>query len=173
MPDSRACRMVARDASSSCGPHPKDHPPPPMAHAPKPTLVIMTPLEPSGRLDNCICSLLLKAKTNHAKNSTEAKDGMRRVRFLERSNLVGRQVQRQSCYCVLKMMRFSGSDNRCGDPRLAEQPGQRKLGAGNSTLFGNLPQVVHDFMVGLFRLQVHPLAELVCFIAFGGFALPG
>src|ERR1035441_4498437 len=54
--------MVATDASSSCGPHPKDHPPPPMAHEPKPTRVIMTPLEPSGRLDNGMCFLLLKAK---------------------------------------------------------------------------------------------------------------
>src|ERR1035441_3783210 len=131
--------MVARDASSSCGPHPKDHPPPPMAHAPKPTLVIMTPLEPSGRLDNCICSILPEGKTNHSKNSTEAKDGIRRVRFFERSNLFGSQVQRERCYRVREMVRFTGSDNRCGDPRLAEQPGQRELGAGNATLFGNLP----------------------------------
>src|ERR1017187_1597772 len=114
-----------------------------------------------------------EGKTNHAKNSTEAKDGMWRVQFLERSNLFGRQVQRERCYCVLEMVRFSCSDNRCGNPRLAQQPGQRKLGAGNATPFGNLPEAVHNFTVGCFSLQVHPLAELVRFIAFGGFALPG
>jgi len=59
-----------------------------------------------------------EGKTNHAKNSTEAKDGMWRVRFLERSNFFGRQVQRERCCCVLEMVRFSGSDNRCGDPGL-------------------------------------------------------
>ena len=98
---------------------------------------------------------------------------MRCVRFLERSNLFGRQVQRERCYCVLEVVRFSGSDNRCADSRLAQQPGQRKLGAGNATSFGNLSQLLHNFAVGIFRLQVHPLAELVGFIAFGGFALPG
>src|ERR1019366_5491851 len=33
-----------------CGPQPKAQPPPPMAHEPKPTVVIWNPLEPSGRV---------------------------------------------------------------------------------------------------------------------------
>src|SRR5579884_692121 len=45
-----AWRMVSSDTLSSCGPHPNDQPPPPIAHAPKPTVVISRPLEPSGRL---------------------------------------------------------------------------------------------------------------------------
>src|ERR1700680_1150049 len=50
MPNSRAWRIVAMDSASSCSPHPKAHPPPPMAHEPKPTVVIWNPLEPSGRV---------------------------------------------------------------------------------------------------------------------------
>src|SRR6266436_8669824 len=40
--------MVAKESESSCGPHPKDQPPPPTAHEPNPTVVIWSPLEPSG-----------------------------------------------------------------------------------------------------------------------------
>src|SRR5689334_17611219 len=49
MPRSSAWRMAAMDASSSCGPQPKAHSPP-MAQAPKPTLVMASPLRPSGRV---------------------------------------------------------------------------------------------------------------------------
>src|ERR1700738_4237455 len=42
--------MVAMESESSCGPHPKDHPPPPTAQEPNPTVVILSPLEPSGRV---------------------------------------------------------------------------------------------------------------------------
>src|ERR1700730_15301741 len=54
MPRSRAWRMVAMDSESSCGPHPKDHPPPPTAQEPNPTVVILSPLEPSGRVGSAM-----------------------------------------------------------------------------------------------------------------------
>src|SRR5207253_2062508 len=54
-----ACRMVASDSASSCGPHPNDHPPPPTAHEPKPTLEISSPLIPSGRVASAIVCLLV------------------------------------------------------------------------------------------------------------------
>jgi len=41
-------------AVSSCGPQPKLHPPPPMAQAPKPTGVMSSPLDPSGRVGNLL-----------------------------------------------------------------------------------------------------------------------
>src|SRR2546429_9596161 len=53
-----ACRMVASDSASSCGPHPNDQPPPPTAHEPNPTLVISSPLVPSGRVASAIVCLL-------------------------------------------------------------------------------------------------------------------
>src|ERR1700692_2014102 len=56
MPDSRACRIVARESESSCGPHPKDQPPPPTAQEPNPTFVILSPVEPSGRVGNAMIS---------------------------------------------------------------------------------------------------------------------
>src|SRR5215472_16467023 len=52
MPNWRAWRMAARDAVSSCGPQPKDQPPPPMAQAPNPTVVISIPAAPKGRVGN-------------------------------------------------------------------------------------------------------------------------
>src|SRR3989454_574742 len=54
MPSSSACRMAARDAVSSCGPQPNDQPPPPIAQAPRPTVVISSPLVPSGRVGKVV-----------------------------------------------------------------------------------------------------------------------
>src|SRR4051794_16245977 len=51
-----ARRIESSDALSSCGPHPNDQPPPPIAHDPKPTVVISSPLDPSERLLICIMS---------------------------------------------------------------------------------------------------------------------
>ena len=48
-PASTAWRMAATESESSWLPHPKLHSPPPMAQAPKPTLVISMPVLPSGR----------------------------------------------------------------------------------------------------------------------------
>jgi hypothetical protein len=50
MPRSAAWRMVAIDCSSSCGPHPNAQPPPPIAQAPKPTVVISMSVAPSRRV---------------------------------------------------------------------------------------------------------------------------
>src|SRR5262249_3322638 len=47
-PCSIACPIAAIDAESSCGPQPKDQPPPPAAHAPNPTVVSVRPLVPRG-----------------------------------------------------------------------------------------------------------------------------
>src|SRR5437879_12279258 len=58
MPSSSAWRIVASEAPSSCGPQLKAQPPPPMAHAPKPTLVISSPLVPRGRVGNVMISPL-------------------------------------------------------------------------------------------------------------------
>src|SRR5579862_644856 len=56
MPNSSACLIVARESESSCGPHPKDQPPPPTAQEPNPTVVILSPLEPSGRVGSAMVS---------------------------------------------------------------------------------------------------------------------
>src|SRR5713226_6670798 len=53
-PSSIACRIVASDSASSCGPQPNDQPPPPTAHEPNPTLVMSSPLVPSGRVASAI-----------------------------------------------------------------------------------------------------------------------
>src|SRR5437899_227420 len=59
MPSSSAWRIVASEAASSCGPQLKAQPPPPMAHAPKPTLVISSPLVPRERVGNVMIFLCL------------------------------------------------------------------------------------------------------------------
>src|SRR6266536_4131619 len=46
--------MAATDCSSSCGPQPNSHPPPPIAQAPNPTRVICMPVWPSWAFFNCV-----------------------------------------------------------------------------------------------------------------------
>jgi len=50
IPRARACRIVAIDSSSSCGPQPKAQSPPPTAQAPKPTVVMVMSVVPSRRV---------------------------------------------------------------------------------------------------------------------------
>src|SRR2546425_8917561 len=54
IPSSSARCIAASESVSSCGPQPNAQSPPPMAHAPRPTVVISSPLEPSGRVGNVI-----------------------------------------------------------------------------------------------------------------------
>src|SRR2546427_3366278 len=54
IPSPSARCIAASESVSSCGPQPNAQPPPPIAHAPKPTVVISSPLEPSGRVGNVI-----------------------------------------------------------------------------------------------------------------------
>src|SRR5207237_1989130 len=58
MPSSSARRIAASESASSCGPQPNAQPPPPVAHAPKPTVVMSSPLVPSGRVGNVIRTTL-------------------------------------------------------------------------------------------------------------------
>src|SRR5438034_1327275 len=53
-PSSSARCIAASESVASCGPQPNAQPPPPIAHAPKPTVVISSPLEPSGRVGKVI-----------------------------------------------------------------------------------------------------------------------
>src|SRR5436190_1434993 len=54
IPSSSARCIAASESVSSCGPQPNAQSPPPIAHAPKPTVVISSPLEPSGQVGNVI-----------------------------------------------------------------------------------------------------------------------
>jgi len=74
---------------------------------------------------------------------------MRRVRLLERSDLLRGQTQGERGYGILKMVRLGGSDDGGCDGRLAEQPGERELRTRNAALFGDLAQAIHDLMVRL------------------------
>src|SRR5256885_2633987 len=55
-PNSTACRIAPMECSSSCFPHPKDHPPPPIAQAPSPTVVISIPPLPKDLFLGAITS---------------------------------------------------------------------------------------------------------------------
>src|SRR5437764_2960711 len=50
--------MAAIDSSSSCRPHPNSQPPPPIAHAPKPTRVICRSLAPSVAESSCVLGIV-------------------------------------------------------------------------------------------------------------------
>ena len=89
-----------------------------------------------------------------APSSTEAEDGMRRIWFFERSNLVVSQADGKSRCSLWQMIRFGGSNNGGSDSRLAEKPGQCNLGARNTTLCCNFTQAFHNLAIGLFRSGV-------------------
>ncbi len=61
MPRSSAWRIAASEAASSCGPQPYFQPPPPMAHAPNPTGVISSSLDPSRLRGNTVASMFTSA----------------------------------------------------------------------------------------------------------------
>ena len=69
--------MAASDASSSCGPQPKAHPAPPIAQAPKPTVVISSPLLPRGRVgsSSAIVVLLSRGQDNVSSSAPRAAMG--------------------------------------------------------------------------------------------------
>src|SRR5579863_10006307 len=50
--------MAASEVASSCGPQEKAQPPPPMAHVPKPTVVISRLLKPKARFGKFITHLI-------------------------------------------------------------------------------------------------------------------
>src|SRR5579864_529904 len=63
MPNSTPWRIAAIEASSSCLPQPKSHPPPPIAQVPSPTIVISIPLLPRGLFFNAITSPSVNASS--------------------------------------------------------------------------------------------------------------
>jgi hypothetical protein len=77
-PFATACWIAATEAASSCGPQAKAQPPPPAAQAPKPTVVISGPLEPSRRVGNCVfmASLRGAAGVYLAAAGTTTNDGL-------------------------------------------------------------------------------------------------
>src|SRR5260370_34798359 len=59
IPSSSARRIAAMDSASSWGPHS----PPPTAHAPNPTVVMASPLEPSERVASVMIRLSLPERS--------------------------------------------------------------------------------------------------------------
>src|SRR5206468_10971934 len=47
------------DCSSSWGPRPNSHPPPPISHAPNPTRVISSPVDPNSLVASCVCCIVI------------------------------------------------------------------------------------------------------------------
>ena len=58
---------------------------------------------------------------------------MRHVGLLQRRDFLGRQLQRQARDRVVEMLQLRGADDRRGDLRLLQHPGQRDLRAGNAS----------------------------------------
>ena len=71
------------------------------------------------------------------------------------------------------MVRFGCTDNRRGEGRLTQHPCESKLGSGNAALFCDFTEAVYNLLVGFLCVRVQALSELICFVSFRGFALPG
>src|SRR3989440_12404080 len=97
IPSSSARCIAASESASSWGPQPNAQPPPPIAHAPKPTVVISSPLEPSGRVGNVIRTTLQALRSRNQQHfprrlpSLEQPVRLRRLR--ERHFPVDAQLQ--------------------------------------------------------------------------------
>src|ERR1700722_12987346 len=70
------------------------------------------------------------------------------------------------------MIRLGSAHNRRSDERFAEHPGQRKLRAGNATLFRELTQSLDHSTICFFRLRIQRLAKLIRLQAFCALGLP-
>src|SRR5579884_4142171 len=95
IPSSSARRIAASELASSCGPQPNDQPPPPKAQAPKPTVVISSPLVPSGRVGSVMPGPPLSRNQQHlARGLPPFERAVRRGRLRERELAADAQLQR-------------------------------------------------------------------------------
>ena len=67
----------------------------------------------------------------------EAYDGVRHVGILQSGDLISGQLDVHRGQRIVEMVELSRADDRRGDHRLCQQPGERDLSARDATGFGN------------------------------------
>ena len=97
---------------------------------------------------------------------------MRLVEFLQGGDFICGEAHGNGGESIREMVRLGGPNDRCGDERFAEHPGQRDLRVGQTAMFSDLAQPVDDFAIARFGARVQAVAKLVGLGALGGFALP-
>jgi hypothetical protein len=88
---------------------------------------------------------------------------MRNVRLLKRRYFIGGQFHVHGCKSVVEMLQFGRTDDRSGDDRFGQQPGERHLGTRNAARRGDLRHPIDDLAVGILGLREQPREGLVGF----------
>ena len=88
-------------------------------------------------------------------------DRMRKIRLLQRGNLVGGEFHVHGCESVIEMVQLGGADDRRRDDRLGEQPRQRHLRPRNAPCRGNLGHAIDNLAVCLGGFCEEPLVSVV------------
>jgi hypothetical protein len=96
---------------------------------------------------------------------SKSRYAVRHVRPFERGNLVSREFQGKSRNRILQMIRLRRADNRLRHPLLLEKPGQRNLRARHTSGGRHGAHLIDNQAIGLRKLGVELLAELVGFLA--------
>ena len=86
---------------------------------------------------------------------------MRHIRLLQGGYLAGRKFYVHRCESVVEVVQLGGADDRGGDDRLGEQPGQRHLRPWNPPRPRNLGDAVDDLAVCLGGFPEEPLVSVV------------
>src|SRR5438874_8002468 len=86
---------------------------------------------------------------------------MRDVGFLYGGGFLRRQLERQGSDRVVQVVELRGADDRRGDERFLQQPGERDLSPGYSSLFCDLAGPVDDAAVGAGARGIELFAELI------------
>ena len=74
---------------------------------------------------------------------------MRYIFLFQRGDLFRRQIKRQRCYRIMKMIGLRGANDRCGDPGLLQHPGERHLRTRNAAFVGDIRNYRRDLAIGI------------------------
>ena len=81
--------------------------------------------------------------------------------MLQGCDLLGGELHIYRGNRVVEMVQLGGADDRGGNNRFRQEPGERNLCPRDATGFGHLGDAISDFLVGFFRLGEQPAKCLV------------
>src|ERR1700732_4320980 len=100
----------------------------------------------------------------------EAPHLVRRVRLFQQRNLLTRKFYLHAGEGLVEMVQPGGADDRGGDDRLCQKPGERHLRSGNAARWRDSRDPFDNLLVRLLGLREEPAYRLVGLSAGAGVA---